>query len=122
MTKIGQNIRKFREIRNLTQAGLAKELGISQSNYARIEKDEVKVNEERLQKIADILNTTVESIKGFDDKVVFNFQNITDNGIAANNINHNYQISPEIKKLYEDKINLLEEKVQLLEEQLRQKS
>ena len=114
MEKVGQNIRKFREIRNFTQESMAKELGISQSNYARIEKDEVRVNEERLKKIAEILNTTVENIRGFDEKVVFNFHEVRD----CNNGIHNYQISPEIKQLYEDKIRLLEEKVKLLEEQL----
>ncbi|WP_051291198.1 helix-turn-helix domain-containing protein [Pedobacter glucosidilyticus] len=116
MQSAGKKIKKFRELRNFTQGYVAERLGISQSNYARIENEDISLSEERLLKIAEILDTDKESILGFDDKYVFNFNNnqhSTNNGIV-----HQYQISPEIKKLYEDKIKLLEDRVKELEERL----
>lgn len=83
---------------------------------------------ERLEEIAGILETSVESIMGFDETYVFHIHNPNNssNGVIKNGdgvVNHSYQISPEIKKLYEDNIRLIEElyqsKIQLLEERIR---
>ncbi|MBX3254257.1 MAG: helix-turn-helix transcriptional regulator [Chitinophagaceae bacterium] len=117
MGHTGAKIRKIRELRNLTQDYVAGRLGISQSNYARIEKDNVGISDERLQQLAEILGTTAENIEGFDEQVVFNISSST-NVHAINNVrelvNH-YHISAELKQLYEDKIRLLEEKITHLE-------
>ncbi|MFT3949074.1 MAG: helix-turn-helix transcriptional regulator [Agriterribacter sp.] len=117
MRHTGAKIRKIRELRNLTQDYVAGRLGISQSNYARIEKDNVGISDERLQQLAEILGTTAENIEGFDEQVVFNISSST-NVHAINSVqevvNH-YHISPELKQLYEDKIRLLEEKIAGLE-------
>ena len=116
MYQTGNKIKKLRELRNFTQGYMAEKLGISQSNYARLENDEVGISNERLKQIADVLETTKENILSFDEKYVFNINNNAQHSSAG--IVHNYQISPEIKQLYEDKIKLLEEKVQMLEKQL----
>jgi len=116
MQAAGKKIKKFRELRNFTQGYVAERLGISQSNYARIENEDISLSEDRLLKIADILGTDKESILGFDERYIFNFNNTqhsTNNGIV-----HQYQISPEIKQLYEDKIKLLEERIKELESRL----
>lgn len=115
MQKAGRQIRKLRELRNFTQGYMAEQLGISQSNYARIESNDISLSEERLLKIAEVLETDKNSILGFDDKYVFNIHNPqhSNNGIV-----HQYQISPEIKQLYEDKIKLLEARVKDLEKRL----
>ncbi len=118
MHPVGKKIRKFRELRNFTQGYVAEQLGISQSNYARIESDDINLSEERLLKIAEILDTDKESILGFDDRYVFNINNAQN---SNNGIVHQYQISPEIKKLYEDKIMLLEERIKELEGRLGSK-
>ncbi|MCZ2298529.1 MAG: helix-turn-helix domain-containing protein [Chitinophagales bacterium] len=115
MYQTGNKIKKLRELRNFTQGYMAEKLGISQSNYARLENDEVGISNERLKQIADVLETTKENILSFDEKYVFNVHNEQHSSGA---IVHNYSISPEIKQLYEDKIKLLEEKVQMLEKQL----
>lgn len=116
MQTTGKKIRKFRELRNFTQGYVAERLGISQSNYARIESEDIGLSEERLLKIAEILDTDKESILGFDDKYVFNITNAQN---SNNGVVHQYQISPEIKKLYEDKIRLLEEKIKELEGKIK---
>ena len=53
--KVGENIKKLRELKNLTQQHLADELGISLSGYGKTERDETDITLERLQKISDIL-------------------------------------------------------------------
>lgn len=90
-------------------------LGISQSSYSKIEKDETEISHERLEQIAKALGISVQDILAFDEK---NFFNITNNQNAAGyNINQ-YGISENERKLYEDKIKLLEEKCELLQKEV----
>lgn len=53
--KVGDNIKKLRELRNYTQQYLADQLEISLSGYGKIERNETDVSLSRLQQIADIL-------------------------------------------------------------------
>ncbi len=117
MIQIGTNIRRFREIRSYTQDYMAEKIGISQSNYARMENNEIAVSPERLAKIAEILNTTEERISTFNENMIFNVTQGANSASGHNCTVHNYQISTEIKKLYDDKILLLEEKLRILEAQ-----
>jgi transcriptional regulator with XRE-family HTH domain len=117
--RIGNKIKKIREFRNLTQEHLASKLGISQSNYARIEKEEVKINDERLSQIAEILEVTKENITNLDDNIFFNITNSENFAAGQNCTVNNYQISPEIQKLYEDKIKLLEEIISIQKKELK---
>jgi len=118
MNKLGTKIKRIRELRNFSQEYVAEKIGMSQSNYARMENNEVAVTNEKLEKIAEALNTSDSVIKNFDENIIFNISQ-GDNSAAGMNCSvHNYQISPEIKSLYEDKIKLLEEKISFLEEKL----
>ena len=111
---IGNRIRKLRDVKNIKQDEMARELGMSQSNYSRIESDEVKINEDVLEKIAILFKMSKEELTNFDENVV-NFNNCTGSAYKVETM-HNYAISSEIKKLYDDKIILLEEKIKWLEE------
>ena len=116
---LGHKIRKMRELRNLTQEHLATKLGISQSNYARMESNDVSIPDKRLQELAEILQTTPEAIRSFDEGIIFNITQ-GDNSSAGQHVTvNNYQISPELQKLYEDKIRLLEEKIIFLEDRMQ---
>ena len=115
MDNTGRKIRKLRELRNFTQKYMAERLGITQSNYARIENNKINLTESRLKKIAEILGTDKESIHGFDESYMFGVHNNKEKKSFGMQL-HNYQISAEIKQLYEDKIWLLEEKIKILEE------
>ncbi len=117
MKNIGTNLKHCREARSYTQQYIAEKIGISQSNYARIENNKVLISAERLKKIAEILDTTEERIASFNESTIFNTTQGGDLAAGGNCVVHNYQISDEIKKLYEDKISLLEEKMLLLEKQ-----
>jgi transcriptional regulator with XRE-family HTH domain len=113
MDMIGGKIKIIRELKNLTQEYMAEKLEMSQANYSRLEKNEVELSVPKAQKIADILEVKLSDILDFNEKNVLNNCNVEvfNSGFAT----INYQISPEIKKLYEDTIKLLEEKIALLE-------
>lgn len=118
---IGSKIKKLRELRNYSQEYVANELGISQSNLARIEKNEIGISDQRLKQIATLLGTDVETIKNFDETIIFNIAQGNNSAAGVNCQVHNFHISPEIKKLYEDKILLLEEKVSYLTKEIKKR-
>ncbi len=112
MVTQGKRIKHFREEGNLKQEELSKLLGMSQSNYSRIENDEVKASDEVLDSLATIFKVDKEALINPDSAVNFNNCN---QAFYKHNTVHNYSISDELKQLYEDKIRLLEEKIAWLE-------
>ncbi|GAB4277995.1 MAG: hypothetical protein Kow0068_01400 [Marinilabiliales bacterium] len=50
-----QTIRKIRRLKNIRQADLAKALGVSQSNYAKLENSKIELTIAKLFKISEIL-------------------------------------------------------------------
>jgi transcriptional regulator with XRE-family HTH domain len=109
--EIGTKIKVFREIKGLSQENMANDLGMSITGYGKIERNEVSVNYDRLIQISEVLGVKLENLIGFDDKVAFNnFNNNVEQQIG------NYIMPNELKKLYEDKIQLLEEKIKWLQE------
>lgn len=64
----GQNIRKIRRERDLTQEYMAFEMGISQKAYSDIENSKVKINLEILTKISNILNIKPSNICSISHK------------------------------------------------------
>lgn len=82
---IGNTIKKFRELKNYTQAFMAQQLNLSVSGYGKIERDETELTLNRLQEIATILDVNYQNILGFDDKNVFNLShNNSANAIVQN--------------------------------------
>ncbi|MBK9633709.1 MAG: helix-turn-helix transcriptional regulator [Bacteroidetes bacterium] len=73
--KIGNKIKKIRELKNYTQEYMANELSMSISNYSKIERDEISVTLDRLNEIAIVLKMKFQDILAFDEKNVFNFIN-----------------------------------------------
>ena len=58
---------------------------ISVSGYGKIERDETDITLSRLQQIAKVLETKIESILDFDSKNVFNqYYNKQANGVVQN--------------------------------------
>ncbi|MDR4951686.1 helix-turn-helix transcriptional regulator [Chryseobacterium sp. ES2] len=68
MKVCGQNIRKIRRSRDLTQEYMAFEMGISQKAYSDIENSKVKINLEILTKISDILDIKPSDICSISHK------------------------------------------------------
>jgi transcriptional regulator with XRE-family HTH domain len=112
--KVGNKIKKIRELRNFSQEYMADKLGISQSQFSKIEKDESEVSISRLQEISDVFNMKIEDILSFDERFIFNSFN---NEQSAVNI-YNQQITEQMQKLYEDKIKLMEELLKLKDQEI----
>lgn len=60
------NIRKLRELRNLTRDQLAADLGLSASGYSKIERGEIELTLSRLYQIAAALEVSAQQILDFD--------------------------------------------------------
>ncbi len=59
---IHENIRDIREKRRLTQEEMASQLAMSTSGYAKIERGETKLYHEKLEKIANILQVSINEL------------------------------------------------------------
>ena len=82
MNNVGFNIKRVREQKGYSQEFMASRLNISQASYARLESQEIKLSIERLQQIADILETNISS---FFDSSKLTIQNQTNNEGAYGN-------------------------------------
>lgn len=65
--KIGNKIRRIREIKGIKQETIANKIGIAQSSYGKIERGEIQLSVDRLQAIAEALELPVNSILEFDE-------------------------------------------------------
>jgi transcriptional regulator with XRE-family HTH domain len=59
---IGSRIKRFRLQRNYTQKYLARSLATSLANYSKMENGIISVSNERLEKIATILEVTLTDL------------------------------------------------------------
>lgn len=85
--KIGQNIRKLRELNDLNQEAVARMLGMSAVAYGRIERNETDLSLKRISQIADALNTDIETLLNFDsNKHVIRMEN--NKGIIYTSVNY----------------------------------
>ena len=119
MKNVGANIKRLRELKNLTQEYLAQELNMSQSQYQRIEAGRSKVTEDIIRQVSEIFEIAPEALyETFDEKAIFQAQTIqqainTVNNYSSGNISL-YPIDGKLEKLYEDKIALLEAEIKRL--------
>jgi transcriptional regulator with XRE-family HTH domain len=110
--KTGLKIKKLRELRNYTQEFMAEKLGISQTGYSNIERDETDISLSRLQQIAKVLEIKLQDLLGFDEKALLigsMSNNNTANGIIISSESFERE-----RKLYEEQIKQLKEEVAFL--------
>jgi transcriptional regulator with XRE-family HTH domain len=92
MNSIGNKIRLLRDKKGLSQENLASALDITQSNYARLEKDDNRLSVPRLILIARALETTVTELVGEKANTVVNQNN---NQEAVTYLHANFQADKE---------------------------
>lgn len=63
---LGSTIKKIREQKGLLQKHVAAELGIGNTNYNKMENDNREPSVNELQKLAKLLNMTVDDILNFE--------------------------------------------------------
>lgn len=66
------NIRKIRELKNLTREYVAEELKMSMSGYGKIERGDVDITVSKLIEISKVLDVSIEFIFKFDVSIFFN--------------------------------------------------
>lgn len=92
---IHNKIKKLREQSDLTQQEMADKLNMHLKTWQKVENGITKLDIERLQLIAEVLETTVEDLINVDDSVYINA--IKDNEVGFNNssvtINHKSGVS-----------------------------
>ena len=64
MNSIGTRIRKIREEKGIKQENIADEMGITQSSYGRLEKDDNRLTATKLIRISEILNVSISVLFG----------------------------------------------------------
>ena len=125
--QLRQNIRDIREDKHLTQADMAEKLNLSETGYAKIERGESKLNIDRIQQIANVLEVNLADLIPFGDDAVIIFNNSNDNFSNSNNFSlafGNNTLEQEIAKLHEllimknDVISSREREFQLLKQQV----
>lgn len=66
----GDKIKRIREIKGLTQEDVAKKLNLTHQAYSRMERGETNISAERIVKIAEVLDVSVDDIFKLDDKKI----------------------------------------------------
>jgi len=115
--KIGEKVKKLRELRNYTQEYMAEQLEMSQQNYSAIENDEDEdISLKRLKKIAETLEIGLTDLLNFEDHKIFN--NYGNYSCAENNqntVNNHYDAE---KKLLEQQIERQQSEIEYLRKML----
>lgn len=112
--ELGDNIRKIRELRGISQQFLADALEISQKNISRIENGQSSPTFNSLIKICDVLDVDLKVILDFDEKFVFNNIINNQNGTVGEFIAYNNTEVEKLEKLYEKLLIEKDEMIQLL--------
>ena len=118
--KIHERIKSIRLSKNLTQDYVATQIGISQRQYSKIESCEVKVDLERLQKLAEVFEINLSEMLSDEKNQVNNFNN---NKLITNAVVNNYSqfqldIQNEMIAFLKDEINLLKLQVEKKDQQI----
>lgn len=75
MMNIGDNIKKLRELKNITREIMCEKLDISMSGYSKIERGETDLTISRIEQIAEILEVDMSQILNFNASQVFTITN-----------------------------------------------
>ena len=94
MIKVGNKIKKLRELKNYTQEYMAQGLAMTPAGYSKIERDETDLSISRLDAIAQILEVDISTILNFDARQIFNITNSHQNAIGNHeaHVYHNDKI------------------------------
>ena len=94
--KIGERIRKFRQVLDLNQEFVAEHIGMSGGNYGKIERGEIDVNTEYLEKLAKLFKIPISGF--FDERPILS--------ISEKNQNYGYASQSDVDALTEMVKNL----------------
>lgn len=114
---IGLKIRKLRELKGFSQEYMAGRLSVSQRAYSKLERNETKLDWNKITEISSILEIKPMDLVSFDDNLIFN--NCSQSGKINVQNNHTDE---KLIGLYEKRMKKLEEEVRFLRELILKKS
>ncbi|MBS7256492.1 helix-turn-helix domain-containing protein [Flavobacterium branchiicola] len=122
---IGRNISRIREIKGMKQEALAIAMETTQQNVSYIEGSEV-VEEQKLKKVAEALEVSIDAIKNFSEENVINYFNTFNDspgnfGNFASGSTCNFNPLDKVVELYERLVQAEKDKVEYLEKIMKDK-
>jgi transcriptional regulator with XRE-family HTH domain len=107
MVHLGNNVARLRNFRRIPQKEMASKLQMSQQTYSNVENKQ-DIDEDLLQKIAEVLEFPIEAIRELDTHSVLS---INQQGGNAGNIFYQTSATDKLQDLYE---KLLKEKDEII--------
>ncbi len=114
MGSVTENIKNIRRQKGISQESIAYDLGIDYSTYGKIERGQIGLTVDRLEKIATILDVSIEEIyrgRIFTEREML--ENVANIGL--------FQEEGGATKKFALQVESLRREVQLLKEQLKDK-
>jgi transcriptional regulator with XRE-family HTH domain len=108
---IGEKIRQIRELKGYSQEYISGKLGISQRADSKIERNEIKIDWNKITDISQIFGIDPMELVSFDDNLVFN--NCTQSGKFVNS-QATLNLPEKLVEQYEARIQELEKQVSFL--------
>lgn len=113
---IYENIKKFRELKNISRQQMADDLDLSLSGYAKLERGEIDVTLSRINQIAELLKVDASQLLNFDTSQIFNLNHnnlVQGVGTKANTVHyHTDEYLVKYVKVLEQEIERLKEIIQ----------
>ena len=114
---IGTRVRKLREMKGYSQDYVASQLGMTQTNYSKIERGETKdMTVTRLEEIAKVLEVPPSVILSFDEKQVFTSTFNNQGGSYGGNIMYIQESFNREREQYEARLKDKDEEIAFLRE------
>ena len=110
-----------RKERNMTQNDMADLLFMSQSQYQRRERGEIRISDEEWERMAKLLGKETEEIKEEDCITIYNYDNSSGSylGSYSGNNNYYYNVPEFIMKNQQEYIEMLKEEIKRLKEEIK---
>jgi len=104
--KIGDRIRQFRVMRDLSQDNIADEIGMSAGNFGKIERGEIDISSSHLLQIAKVLKINITDL--FEDKLT----------LAEKENTYGFATKDELENLSRQMQNLIKREFEKLRKEL----
>lgn len=78
MDKLANRLIRFRKLKKITQEELANRIGVSRTTYVNYEKDRRKPDYEILQRIADVLEVSTDTLLGRESELTSEEEQLLD--------------------------------------------
>ena len=113
------NIKRHREIKGLRQQDMADKLSMSLRSYQSLESGETKLDIERLERIAEVLETNMEELLRSEGYYIHQEVKEGGNGPGVNFGNDNTYHYGIDKEIVDKLLSAKDEEIQFLREELR---